>query len=626
VTNLYEDLSWLPKPPEDFSLRLSKAASGRSLQELAKFSLDDNQLNRLYKKVKFLKDSLINFEPLIPIKIGLISNTTSKLITPALIASALRFGIILEVIESEYNQVAQEVFSEHSTFKRHQLDAVLVALDYRGLPLLPTPGDKALAEKNVRDCFSYINTIIDSLRSKTEAQIIFQNIATNVEKLSGSYEERLPGTLSWLITRINGELDTLISNQTFIFDIAGLAANVGLSNWHDPRLWNIAKLSFSEKYVPIYADYLCRILAAKIGKTRRCLILDLDNTLWGGVIGDDGVEGILIGNGSAVGEAYLHLQKTLLELRERGVVLAVSSKNEDITARKPFKEHPDMLLREEHIAVFQANWTDKASNIIVIAKTLSLGLESMVFLDDNPAERMQVRNELPEVAVPELPQEPALYARTLIAAGYFESTTFSSEDVKRADFYRDNSKRVQILSQSSNMDSYLMSLDMKMTLTQFDAAGRSRISQLINKSNQFNLTTKRYSELDVKKFEEDQVFYTLQIRLNDIFGDNGMISVIICKKDPDAWRIDTWLMSCRVLGRRVELAVLQNIILNAKKAGVNILIGKYVPTTRNIIVKDHYKKLGFTKTSNDKEIEIWSLDITSYQSPEIPITINSINK
>jgi FkbH-like protein len=625
MINLYEDLSWLPKPPDDFSFRLSKASCGNDLQKLAKFSLDDNQLNSLYNKIKLFKNDLDSLSPLIPTKIGLISNSTSRFISPAMIASALRFGILLEVIEAEYNQVAQEAFSENSIFKGHKLHAVLIALDHHGLPLLPTPGNKALAEKNVNDCLIYINSIIDSFHSKTKAPIIFQNIAPNAEKISGSYENRLPGTLSWLIKHVNLGIDDLSSNNTFIFDIAGLSANVGFLNWHDPRLWNMAKLPFSEKYIPLYADHLCRILAANLGKSRRCLILDLDNTLWGGVIGDDGIEGILIGNGNAVGEAYLHLQKTILELRERGIVLAVSSKNEDSAARQPFKEHPDMLIREKHIAVFQANWADKASNIKVISQALSLGLESIVFLDDNPAERMQVRNELPEVAVPELPQEPALYARTLLAAGYFESTIFLSEDFKRADFYQDNAKRVKILNQSNNMDDYLMSLNMEMTLTEFDAAGRSRISQLINKSNQFNLTTKRYSETDVEFFELDKLFFTRQIRLKDVFGDNGMISVIICKKQAETWIIDTWLMSCRVLGRNVELAALNDIIDNAKKAGVKKLVGKYIPTKRNVIVKNHYKKLGFTETFVENKTETWSLEVNNYNSPEVPIIINNVN-
>ena len=620
MTNPYENLSWLPKPPTDFAQRLVAASSGSQLRELAKYSVDENQLRRLSKKLQGLQDQRADLTSLVPVTIGVICNATAKLMVPTVIGTALRFGIALSVVEAEYNQIAQEAFSSDSSFSGHQLSAILVAIDYRGLPLLPTPGDLISADKNVKDCLSYIKSVIESLRNKTGAQILLQNIVPPVESLSGSYEGRLPGTLSWLCSRLNFELDTLVADDTFIVDVAGLAANVGLANWHDPTLWNMAKLPFAQQYTPIYADYVCRILAARLGKSRRCLILDLDNTLWGGVIGDDGLEGILIGNGDPTAEAHLNVQRTALELRDRGVVLAVSSKNEDLMARLPFKEHPDMLLRENHIAVFQANWSDKASNIKAIAETLSLGLESMVFLDDNPAERMLVRKELPEIAVPELPNDPALYARTLIAAGYFEAITFSEEDRKRASFYQDNAKRAQILNSSSDMDSYLKSLEMEITFTPFDATGRARIAQLISKSNQFNLTTKRYSELDVKGLEEDSAYYTRQIRLKDTLGDNGMISVIICKKDSSIWEIDTWLMSCRVLGRRVEEAALLDIANHAKEAGAVKLIGIYSPTARNIIVKDHYRKLGFTKTSRESEIEIWELNLAQYQATQLPMT------
>ena len=435
----------------------------------------------------------------------------------------------------------------------------------------------------------------------------------------GSFEGRLQGTLYSLILNLNRRLDGLISNNIFLLDVENISLNIGLSNWHDPTLWNLGKLSFSQQYLPIYAEYVCRILAARLGKSRRCLILDLDNTLWGGVIGDDGIEGIIIGNGNPTGEAHLNIQKTALELRERGIVLAVSSKNDDKIARQPFKKHPDMLLKEEHIAVFQANWMDKASNIKAIAKTLSLGLESMVFLDDNPAERMQVRRELPDVAVPELPDNPALYARTLLAAGYFESIGFSDEDLKRASYYQDNAKRAEILSQSSDIDGYLKSLDMEINFSSFNKIGRDRIVQLINKSNQFNLTTKRYNEIEIKNFEEDKKFHTCQIRLKDKLGDNGMISVIICKKNTKFWEIDTWLMSCRVLGRKVEIATLQNIIQNAKNNGADKLIGYYNKTERNGLIKDHYKKLGFNKTSGDDHNEIWQLNIEDYKFQKIPL-------
>ena len=620
INNIYEHLSWLPEAEANFSRSVSTATTGFELLQLAKFSLDENQLRKLSNRLLYLQSNKYSLAPLASVNIGLVSNATTKLIAPALIGSALRYGISLTIEQAEYNQVAQTAFSTDTIFTGKALSAILVAIDYRGLPLTPSPGNRVAADKNIQDCLAYVKSVIQSLSTNTGAQIILQNIAPPVDMLFGSYEGRLPGTLSWLIARLNSELDCLISDDIVILDVAGLASNIGLTNWHDPTLWNIGKLPFSHRYVPIYADHLCRILAAKLGKSRRCLILDLDNTLWGGVIGDDGLNGILIGNGDPTAEAHLHVQRVALDLHDRGIVLAVSSKNEDATARIPFLEHPDMLLREHHIAVFQANWSDKASNIRAISEILSLGLESMVFLDDNPAERMQVRKELPEVAVPELPEDPSLFVRTLIAAGYFEAIAFSEEDQKRAYFYQDNIKRVQILNQSSDMVTYLKSLKMEMISTPFDATGRSRIVQLISKSNQFNLTTKRYSEVDVKNFEEDINFYSRQIRLTDALGDNGMIGVIICKKNVATWEIDTWLMSCRVLGRRVEEAVLLDIVSNAKKSGALKLIGAYYPTARNTLVKNHYSKLGFTKIYCDERSETWALDLAQYKSPELPIS------
>ena len=624
ISNIYEHLTWLPKAAVDFSRSVSTVTTGFELLELAKFSLDENQLRKLSNRLLYLQSNRFNLFPLVSVNIGLVSNATTKLIASSLTGSALRHGISLTIEQTEFNQVAQAAFSTETIFAGETLSKILVAIDYRGLPLTPTPGNRIAAEKNVQECLYYVRSVVQSLRTNTGAQIILQNIAPPVEMLFGSFEGRLPGTLSWLIARLNNEIDYLISDDTLILDVASLASNVGLTNWHDPTLWNIGKLPFSQRYTPIYSEYVCRILGAKLGKSRRCLILDLDNTLWGGVIGDDGLNGILIGNGDPTAEAHLHVQRTVLELHDRGIVLAVSSKNEDAVARTPFLEHSDMLLREHHIAVFQANWSDKASNIRAIAETLSLGLDSMVFLDDNPAERMQVRKELPDVAVPELPEDPALFARTLVAAGYFEAIAFSDEDQKRSTFYQDNIKRVQILNQSSDMVSYLKSLEMEMTCTPFDATNRTRIVQLISKSNQFNLTTKRYSEVDVKNFEEDPNYFTRQIRLKDSLGDNGMISVILCKKNAAIWEIDTWLMSCRVLGRRVEEAVLVDIVSNAKKSGAIKLIGTYFPTARNILVKSHYSKLGFSKSFYDHSSETWVLDLLQYHPPELPISLNYV--
>ena len=408
--------------------------------------------------------------------------------------------------------------------------------------------------------------------------------------------------------------------------MAGLAETVGLARWHSPEQWNLAKLPFSDDYVPLYADHVGRLLGALRGRSRRCLVLDLDNTLWKGVVGDDGLDGIGIAEGDAEGEAYRAVQRLALDLRRRGIVLAVSSKNDDAVARRVFREHPEMLIREEHLTVFQANWNDKATNIKAVSEELSLGLDAFVFLDDNPVERSIIRQMLPDVAVPELPSDPALYARTLAAAGYFESLAFSEEDRKRADFYASNAQRVTLKRQVGDMKAYLASLDMEITFTSFDEQGRSRITQLINKSNQFNLTTRRYTEAEVAALERDPDCLALQIRLTDIYGDNGMISVVICRPASGpvagrpAWEIDTWLMSCRVLGREVEPMVLRELMLQARSKGVGTLVGRYSPSGRNDMVRDHYAKLGFDPGAEEGA---WLLDTAK---PEPAATMRVVSR
>jgi len=344
-------------------------------------------------------------------------------------------------------------------------------------------------------------------------------------------------------------------------------------------------------------------------------------TVWGGVIGDDGLGGILLGQGSAVGEAHLAVQRAALQLRERGIVLAVSSKNDDAVARGPFREHPEMLLKEEHIAVFQANWLDKASNLRAIAQTLNIGVDALVLLDDNPAERAQVRQELPEVGVPELPEDPAYFTRNLLAAGYFESTGFTAEDRERAEQYRSNAMRAALEGSTSNVAEYLDSLAMVATFSRFDAVGRARITQLINKTNQFNLTTRRYTEAQVQAVEDDAAGLGLQIRLADRFGDNGMISVIVCRAEGDDWFIDTWLMSCRVLNRKVEQATLNELCAQARQRGLRRLVGEYIASGRNGMVAEHYARLGFTPLERGEASSRWVLELAGHAPAPVPMQI-----
>jgi FkbH-like protein len=280
------------------------------------------------------------------------------------------------------------------------------------------------------------------------------------------------------------------------------------------------------------------------------------------------------------------------------------------------------LLKEDHIAVFQANWNDKATNIEAIAKELSLGIDAMVFLDDNPVERGLVRKFLPQVAVPELPEDPAHYARTLLAAGYFEAIAFLAEDKQRAEFYQENARRVALQQQAGDLGAYLISLEMQITFLPFDDIGGSRITQLINKSNQYNLTTRRYTEAEVQQLQYDPRYFHLQIRLADSFGDNGMISVVICKREADDWLVDTWLMSCRVLNRKVETAVLMELLARAKERGIRRILGDYLPTERNDLVRDHYSKLGFTQiVAHPDGRTQWELDVATAPIVDVPMTV-----
>ena len=461
---------------------------------------------------------------------------------------------------------------------------------------------RALRLDDAEAAQALIEDLRDAVRRGCGATCILQNLAPPPEPLYGSLDPAVAGSRRAVLEAVNAGLAAMAAgSDDHLLDVAGLASAVGLERWHDPVQWHLGKLPFSQALVPLYAEALGRLLGALRGKSRKCLVLDLDNTLWHGVIGDDGLEGIEIGQGSPLGEAHLAVQQTALDLRARGVVLAVCSKNDEATALEPFRKHPDMLLREEHIAVFQANWEDKASNLKAIAEALSLGTEALVLMDDNPAERALVRSLLPEVAVPELPEDPALFPRTLLAAGYFETVAFSDEDRARAAYYETNAKRASLKERVGDLDDYLRSLDMTASMTPFDALGRKRIAQLVNKTNQFNLTTRRYSEAEIEAFERDPDCLTLQVRLADSFGDNGMISVVICRRVGDDWEIDTWLMSCRVMGRRLEEAVLDELVRQAQAAGIDHLRGLYRPSARNGMVAEHYDRLGFETLSEEPD-------------------------
>jgi FkbH-like protein len=329
------------------------------------------------------------------------------------------------------------------------------------------------------------------------------------------------------------------------------------------------------------------------------------------VIGDDGLEGIKLGQGSGVGESFVAFQRFVRDLASRGVILAVCSKNDEKTALEPFEKHPEMVLKRSDIAAFSANWNDKASNLKQIAQQLNIGLDSLVFVDDNPYERNQVRGELPMVAVPELPEDPALYPDCLVSAGYFEAVALTTEDLIRVEQYQKNVEREKIQASFTDLSEYLKSLEMELIWGPFDSLSLPRVTQLINKTNQFNLTTRRYSEDETRRFSEDPKAVTLRCRLIDRFGDNGIIGIIIALEQKEGdWLVDTWLMSCRVLGRGVEQAMMDLLVQETENKGAQKLIGQYFPTAKNNMVKDHYPDLGFEPLGTDeKGNSRWSLTL-----------------
>lgn len=429
-------LPWLAEPPDDFRHQVHKllrrtTEARKVARHLSNFRLSGSQLHALASPLEHLVEADSD-----AVRLGVLSNFNTDLIRPALGVSALRHGVWLRTIGTAFNQVASEALDINSELNRARCQYVLLALDHHGLPLKATPGDADRARESVTDALNFVSSVRLGLHNAADCVVIVQTVPQVSSAHFGNMERIIPGTLQWLIDRYNTDLrDSLSNSPDLLLDTASLAESVGLVRWHDAGQWALGKFSFAQEMVPIYADHVGRLIASARGKARKCLVLDLDNTLWGGVIGDDGLEGIVIGNGSATGEAFLLTQQVALALQERGIVLAVSSKNDDLVARSPFRTHPEMLLKEHHITVFQANWSDKASNLKAIAEALNFGLDALVLLDDNPAERAQVRLELPEVAVPEVPDDPALHGMTLLSAGYFETISFTEDDRQRSQRY-----------------------------------------------------------------------------------------------------------------------------------------------------------------------------------------------
>jgi FkbH-like protein len=593
-------LHWLPNAAdwrERFNLfRRAAQPSWDDAIALANLRLDFVRTNALDQATRTaFPDGPPPGGPTRPVRLAILGSATMAHLHGAIRVAALRRGIHVTIYENDYGQYLQELMDKGSALHQFQPTAVLLSLD----PAHLTAGlDASLTQADADAAFTAICTKIeqcwDLARTAFRCPILHQTPLPVALPLMGNNEHMLPGSRYGMILRLNTALrDMAAATGVDLVAIDARAARDGLGAWHDPALWLRSKQEITLSAAPFYGELVARLLAARQGRSAKCLVLDLDNTVWGGVVGDDGMDGLVLGQGSPLGEGFVAVQDYAKDLARRGVILAVCSKNDEANALEPFERHPEMILKRSDIACFVANWNDKATNIRTIAASLNIGLDALVFLDDNPFERNLVRGELPMVAVPEVSDDPALVPTCLADAGYFESLSITEEDRERTQQYQANRNRESLMATTTDMPTYLRSLEMQLLVRPFDRLGLQRTTQLINKTNQFNLTTRRYTEDEVLAVMQDPHGFGLQFRLVDRFGDNGIIGIIIGKRIDDDVLIDTWLMSCRVLGRGVEVTMLNVVAARSRQLGATRLIGEYYPTKKNGMVRDHYDKLGF---------------------------------
>jgi len=619
-------LSWLPVH-EDFDGSIRVARGYRQKEERLDAAVTLAGYDRDAIATTRVDRLLDNFASgpggkLSEFRLALLGSHTLDHLLPAIRVAGLNQKLAIRTWLGSYGLFREPLLLGDEGLAEFNPQAVLISLDLAAVvPQLSASAGRAAALDSVSDAMDGLRALWNGARNRYGVPVIQQTFLPQAPRLAGSNEWLLPASPVSLCDRLNFSLrEAAATGEVLLLDLEQVRefGPVGLE-LHDPARWHQAKQLINPALSPLHGECVARILGALAGKARRCLVLDLDNTLWGGVIGDSGVEGIVLGQGSAAGEAYLAFQHYVRMLRDRGVVLAVCSKNDHEFARSAFDRHPEMKLSYDDVACFVANWSDKACNLRTIAGTLNLGLDSLVFVDDNPAERLIVRRELPDVAVPELPDDVAHYARTLAAAGYFEAAALTGEDLARAEDYRVARLRQVEAAPVTDMEGFLASLCMRMEAGPIRDVDRPRAVQLINKSNQFNLTTRRRGEAELAELCGHRDVAALAFRLRDRFGDSGLISVLIARPDDD-WPgdllIDTWLMSCRVLGRGVERAALHVLREAARKLGARALIGEYRPSERNGMVQDHYEKLGFAQIEGPKGASgsrFWRLDLECSQ-------------
>jgi FkbH-like protein len=542
--------------------------------------------------------------------------------------AALGRRLWLDVFCGGYGQYRQEIMDPGSELARFAPQTIVLSIATAHLlPALDLAATAEQVDRTLGGVVDELGSLWQRARHALGATVVQQGFLDVSEPLFGSFDRLVPASPSQCTESLNRRLAAAAAAEgVALLDIQRASQRDGLDAWFDAGSMLQAKQEIAPRAASMYGELLARVLCAQQGTSKKCLVLDLDNTLWGGVLGDDGVQGLVLGQGSAAGEAHLGVQRYARQLKDRGVILAVCSKNDPVIAEQAFASHPEMLLQRSDIAAFVANWDDKARNIQAIATQLNIGVDSLVFLDDNPAERARVREALPEVAVPELPDDISGYVRRLADAGYFEATSFTAEDGQRAQLYAQNAQRESLQGATQSVDEFLQGLQMSIEFGPVTDVNLVRVTQLINKTNQFTPTTRRYAADEIARHIGTPGALHLQFRLKDRFGDNGLVSAILMLPVAgrgDCLEIDAWVMSCRVFGRQLEYEAMNIAVDAARRGGVREIVAAYVPTPKNGVIRDLYSQLGFQRA--DTAVDAagatrWSLQVADHRPTYTHIT------
>jgi FkbH-like protein len=554
------------------------------------------------------------------VKLAIVGDTATQLLCTAIRGMGVERGYNIDLFEAEYNQVERQLLDHTSDLYLFEADFIVIFQSTHKLgehhSVLNSEKQATLADERI----SFLASVCEN-PALAGKKIIYFNYPEIEDTVFGSYANKVDSSFTFQVRKLNYELMQLSQQyqNLFICDIAGLQNKLGRDMMFAANVYTSTEMILSMDALPYVASRVMDIVCAVKGQFKKCLILDLDNTVWGGVIGDDGLEGIQLGHGLGIGKAFTEFQMWVKKLKQRGIIICVASKNNEETAKEPFEKHPDMVLKLDDIAVFQANWETKVDNIRTIQSILNIGFDSMVFLDDNPFERNMVRENIKGITVPELPEDPAEYLEYLYSLNLFETASYSNLDKDRTKQYQVEAKRVSLSKTFTNEADFLKSLNMVSVVSGFTKFNTPRVAQLSQRSNQFNLRTIRYTDADIETLANDPSVIDLSFTLEDKFGDNGLIAVVIMKPlDKETLFVDTWFMSCRVLKRGMENFTLNTIVERAKAAGYKKIIGEYLPTPKNKMVENHYAGLGFTKIEGTETAQ-YGLDIETYQPRECHI-------